>query len=618
MSFTPFEMSIKDIFLGDRRYKIPNFQREFSWENENFDDFYEDLFKSSGLTISNTIAVPENKYFFGMILLLGDKSSPNEELPYEVIDGQQRLTTMILFFAAIQDIIKGKSKDYETEFEERLFCKRTKQGKTHEVQRLVNESLDPVLPVSILNLNNFKKNKAVVKPNSNEQTWLLNSYDYIKKLLDKDNLADSLNVKIDELDDSLYLNILDGLGNHLSNSTLICIFHDNKEEANNLFRNLNFRGKPLTQSDLLKNELFSILEDSGKFASETWKIIEDNVYKSEETLQKYIYHYMYGRYSQVTNNNMFERFNDNVENNKAAYIKFLNSLCNASSYYKIILKPQDNEKIFEIDNYFKTNNNASIKRNLEFFKSIDISQCRILLITLFECREKNIIKNKLFRKFIDLIARHQSLHVLAKSSPNKLTSIYAKASRAFVTLIKKIDEIKDSDEIKKIENFCIQESEKIYNVLKQDFLDRIPDSGIIKEKKLIYSGKKISDMKPKERKEHALIRFILQKLSEEAQDKSINKANDALEFIYNSTLEHIINKSENVENVLSLGNIILLEKDEHKDCETLALKEEMYDKSKITKTKQFFKDYPRFGEDQILKRQQELLETYFNLVKNTI
>lgn len=274
MSFTPFEMSIKDIFLGDRRYKIPNFQREFSWENENFDDFYEDLFKSSGLTISNTIAVPENKYFFGMILLLGDKSSPNEELPYEVIDGQQRLTTMILFFAAIQDIIKGKSKDYETEFEERLFCKRTKQGKTHEVQRLVNESLDPVLPVSILNLNNFKKNKAVVKPNSNEQTWLLNSYDYIKKLLDKDNLADSLNVKIDELDDSLYLNILDGLGNHLSNSTLICIFHDNKEEANNLFRNLNFRGKPLTQSDLLKNELFSILEDSGKFALKHGKLLK--------------------------------------------------------------------------------------------------------------------------------------------------------------------------------------------------------------------------------------------------------------------------------------------------------------------------------------------------------
>ena len=41
----------------------------------------------------------------------------------------------------------------------------------------------------------------------------------------------------------------------------------------------------------------------------------------------------------------------------------------------------------------------------------------------------------------------------------------------------------------------------------------------------------------------------------------------------------------------------------------------MYSKSKITKTKNFFKDYVGFNETRILERQRELLETYFNLIK---
>ena len=132
MSFTPFEMSVKEIFLGDRRYKIPNFQREFSWENENFVDFYEDLFRSSELTLNNTIAKPENKYFFGMILLLGDKSTPNEESPYEVIDGQQRLTTMILFLQQFRILLMKNQKNIKQNL--RIGCFVREQSKVNIVK----------------------------------------------------------------------------------------------------------------------------------------------------------------------------------------------------------------------------------------------------------------------------------------------------------------------------------------------------------------------------------------------------------------------------------------------------------------------------------------------------
>ncbi|MEB3058714.1 DUF262 domain-containing protein [Parvimonas sp. D9] len=196
MSFKPYDLSVNDIFSGNRRYKIPNYQREFSWENENFDDFYNDLIKSSKLSLENTDINIENKYFFGTILLLGVKESPDYNIPYEVIDGQQRLTTMTLFFAAIQDIIRNISTEYKTDFDERLFCKVTKSGQYIELERLVNNSLIPVLPVTILNLNNLKNNGAKPNPDSYEKNWLLNAFEYIKKLLSKESFSVSLNIDI--------------------------------------------------------------------------------------------------------------------------------------------------------------------------------------------------------------------------------------------------------------------------------------------------------------------------------------------------------------------------------------------------------------------------------------
>ena len=387
---------------------------------------------------------------------------------------------------------------------------------------------------------------------------------------------------------------------------------------------------------------------------------------------------------------MFERFNDNIRHDRKSYIEFLNSLDTASSYYKTILKPEDNENLFGKNNYFIIDDNVSIKRNLEFFKKIEISQCRILLITLFEFREKEIISNSTFKKYIDLIAKHQCLHVLVKSSPNKLTSIYAKASRAFISDLRKSEELKEEikkikeevkelkeetkepnqnikeqdgenkelkeenkklkEEIeqliqkvnqidgaieelkekskklleksevlnKKIDNYInnyINKRSNIYDVLKNNLLDKLPDCSLVKEAKLTYSGKKIGEMNPKERKEHALIRFILQKLSEDEQDKKTNRGNDGLGFIYKSTLEHVVDRREEVENVFSLGNIVLLERDVHKDVNSLEEKKEMYKKSKITKTINFFDEYPNFSEKQILERQRTLLELFFNLVK---
>lgn len=601
MGFSPFDLSVKQILTGDNRYKIPNFQRGFSWNKTNFDDFYNDLIISSKIDIKDVKVDSNNKYFFGTILLLGNKLTPDVDKPYEVIDGQQRLTTVTLFFAAIIDIIKSINKDYKTEFNERLFFDSIKEGQSTQIQRLVNDALDPILPISILNINKLKDDGAEPIPDSYEQNWLIESYDYIKTLLCKDNISISLN-NSENIDDEKYISILDNIGKHLSNAVMICIYHENRDEANNLFRNLNYRGKPLSQSDLIKNELFAVISETGDFVSKTWKNIEDNIYDSGETMQQFIYHYMYSRYTQITNNNAFEKFLKNVKSERKAYVDFLKSLRKSSEYYRIILSPNDSDTIFGIKDYFKKDDNPSIKRTLEFFRKIEVSQLRILLLSLFVVREKNIINNTRFREFFNQISLHQSVHVLVKSSPNKLTSIYAKASRSLLNLV-----TKDKSEYK-------EESKKILDTLKEDLKDRKPELVVVGDVDLEYSGKPEASMKPAEKKEHALIRFILQKISEDVQDKATVKSNDGLGFISLATIEHIIDKRDRSEGLLSIGNLILLERDVREDLEDFKLKKEMYDKSKISLTKNFFLDYPYFGIEDIETRRRNILESFYNLI----
>lgn len=603
MGFLPFDLSVKQILTGDNRYKIPNFQRDFSWDKTNFDDFYNDLIISSKIDIRDVNVDSKNKYFFGTILLLGNKSTPDVDKPYEVIDGQQRLTTVTLFFAAIIDIIKSINKDYKTEFNERLFFDSIKEGKSTQIQRLVNDALDPILPIAILNINKLKDDGAEPIPDSYEQNWLVESYDYIKTLLGKDNISISLN-NGEIIDDEKYISILDNIGKHLSNAVMICIYHENRYEANNLFRNLNYRGKPLSQSDLIKNELFSVIGDDGSLVCKIWKDTENNIYDSGETLQQFIYHYMYSRYTGITNNNVFEKFLKNVKSDRKAYVDFLNSLLKSSEYYRIILSPNDSDEIFGIKNYFKKGDNPSIKRTLEFFRKIEVSQLRILLLSLFVVREKNIINNTRFREFINQISLHQSVHVLVKSSPNKLTSIYAKASRSLLNLIN-IDKSKYKEE-----------SKNILDTLKNDLKDRKPELVVVEDVDLEYSGKAETLMKPTEKKEHALIRFILQKISEDVQDKATVTANDGLGFISLSTIEHIIDKRDGFEGLWSIGNLILLERDVHKDLEDFELKKEMYQKSKISLTKNFFENYAEFGIEDIEKRRKKILGSFYKLIYN--
>ena len=94
------EYTLAKIFSSDFEYVIPSYQRPYAWTvdqaSELFDDLF-DFYKSE----------QEEGYFLGSIVLIKQESKPYAE----VIDGQQRLTTLTILLSALASILEEKQRD---------------------------------------------------------------------------------------------------------------------------------------------------------------------------------------------------------------------------------------------------------------------------------------------------------------------------------------------------------------------------------------------------------------------------------------------------------------------------------------------------------------------------
>jgi len=90
-------VKLKELFNGDRVFNIPKYQRTYAWQEENLEYFLDDLLNQRG----------GKSYFLGT-LLFHQKESRGEYEIIDVVDGQQRLTTIIIFMQVIIFLLKDR------------------------------------------------------------------------------------------------------------------------------------------------------------------------------------------------------------------------------------------------------------------------------------------------------------------------------------------------------------------------------------------------------------------------------------------------------------------------------------------------------------------------------
>ena len=94
------KLLIKEVF--DRWYRIPNYQRPYVWDKDQILDLLDDI----------SFALQQNdkaEYFLGSLVFQTKRNSDGEYIEDDVLDGQQRLTTLFLLTATIRDLSQNQT-----------------------------------------------------------------------------------------------------------------------------------------------------------------------------------------------------------------------------------------------------------------------------------------------------------------------------------------------------------------------------------------------------------------------------------------------------------------------------------------------------------------------------
>lgn len=271
------KQSVKQLLEGgkDHPFVIPEYQRPYAWEDDQIDTLFNDLWDFT--TSPEGGSDGTNTYFLGCIV-----SYENEQGEQEIIDGQQRITSLFLLLRAIYSNLKysgGSSKKAEN------FIKQIEPAiwRTDKYTGEVDYS-NILLQSRVLNnegnailRNILQTGEADPKATDNYSK----NYRQFQKLYAQASQENPLMIY-----DFIYV--------VLNKAILLPISADNQDTALTIFSTLNDRGLPLSDADIFKAKIYNHLskEEKANFI-EQWKELDEEATDAGESIQQLFYYYMF-------------------------------------------------------------------------------------------------------------------------------------------------------------------------------------------------------------------------------------------------------------------------------------------------------------------------------------
>ncbi|NVP18173.1 DUF262 domain-containing protein [Candidatus Gracilibacteria bacterium] len=391
--------NLSEILGNGKKYKVPEFQRDYSWSEENWQDLWEDI---------NNIEVENTDHYMGTIVLQNMQENDN----YRVVDGQQRLTTMSIIILAIIGFLKElieKNIDVENN-KERIDLLLKGYIGTKDITSLFYTTKLELNK----NNNNFYKTYLLeyTKPANtgklrDSEKLLYEAYIYFKKQISEKFQNDN-----GEKVSDFFKNIIS------RRFIFIQIIVDDDISAYTVFETLNARGVELTTTDLLKNYLFSIVSSNGSNVNieieETWQHIVDLV--GLKDFPNFLRYFINSKNQLVRHERLFKEVKKLV-NSPSKVLELLRELEKTAYLYVAIKNPND-------DFWNLHTNKKEIQKSLEELKLFGVTQPIPLLFAVYD-KLGDIFSDIL--RYISIISFRYN--VIGKLNPNELEKVYNKISQ---------------------------------------------------------------------------------------------------------------------------------------------------------------------------------------------
>lgn len=255
------DKTIKDLLESNSLiFKIPINQRKFSWGNEQLEMFLDDV---------KSVINGENRHYLGVLSLIIKEHDDINFNCYEIIDGQQRTTTIVLFVAALRDIyyalrdeVKAKKiqENYLSALSTRKCCNKLEVSKldSFTFSKIVNINVGDGTEILLDDcyLIDDKKNKFRVFDYDQDEFINMKMYNAYKFFFNE--IVEELS-KMSTIDEKK--NYLLDLEEALSKLDVILIKSDDIESMFLFFESLNNRGLQLSKMDIIRNTLLKIVAE---------------------------------------------------------------------------------------------------------------------------------------------------------------------------------------------------------------------------------------------------------------------------------------------------------------------------------------------------------------------
>ena len=265
--------TVSTLFGLNQQFEIPLFQRQYVWDEEyHWKPLWEDL---EDVSQRKLLLEPGKQFvhFTGTIVVKQRSAFPGNLPKFEIIDGQQRLTTFQIILCVIRDICESNGYDD--------LAKDTR-GYILNDKRLSNQDDKYKLIPGALNRESFMS--LIDERISDSQGQIRKAYDYFKPVIEAYVEGDQEKVKL------LFNSLLDSF-------SLVQILINDDDEPERIFESLNATGEKLLEFDLLRNNLFLRSgENKNEFYSRYWQHFEtpywDPKDKSGTSCEDFLQHFL--------------------------------------------------------------------------------------------------------------------------------------------------------------------------------------------------------------------------------------------------------------------------------------------------------------------------------------
>jgi uncharacterized protein with ParB-like and HNH nuclease domain len=370
--------SISEVFSPDIdiKYVIPKYQRQYIWNRDNWEELINDILESEG------------GHFIGSLICVNKGLDAFQVSALELIDGQQRLTTISILYAAIYKLlsVNADSSDEDLKYElQNLKMRLVLRSNRNE----------PKISLSMEN-NNFLDYKSILKE--------ISIIEFNQEVANKGNrrIYKAFRFFVAKLENYSKQELLN-LINAINKVLVVKIEVNTHSDAFMLFESLNNRGVPLSAVDLIKNKLLAELENIEGItigeAFDKWrKIIE---YLPEYSIQERFLRQFYNAFKhrkeikvdsavKATRSNLIKIYETLIERDPK---KIFNVLYDASLIYHDLIIPEDSNRIiFE-----------ELDKDLTDIINVQAAPAYAFLLYLFSVDEKEV---SFYKKIINLLVKY--------------------------------------------------------------------------------------------------------------------------------------------------------------------------------------------------------------------